>query len=71
MGGLFRVFRVVRLVVVGALCLLIGVAARQLFDAYGPDMMLFLKKKPAEAEIHIIQPPPPGIPTSREPVETF
>lgn len=49
----------VRLVVVGVVCLLIGVAARQLLDAYGPEMMLFLKKKPVEAEVHVTQPPPP------------
>lgn len=61
----------VRIVVVGALCLLIGVAARQLFDAYGPDMMRFLKKKPAEAEVHLIPTPPLDIHPSGESVETF
>ena len=69
--GLLRVFRLFRLVVVGVLCLLIGVAARQLLDAYVPEMTLFLQKKPAEAEVQVVQPPPPDIDPSWEAVETF
>jgi len=71
MRGLSRVFHVARLVVVSVVCLLIGVAARQLFDAWGLERMPFLKKEPVEAEVHVIVTPPPDIQPSREPVEPF
>ncbi len=43
-GGAVRLFHAVRMVVVACVCLLIGVSARHLIDAYGPEMISALKK---------------------------
>jgi hypothetical protein len=57
MQGAVKVFRLVRLVVVAVVCLLIGVSARQLFDAYGRDMIPFLREAKSHTEAHVIMPP--------------
>ena len=55
--GAVKAFRFLRLVVVAVVCLLIGVSARQLFDAYGRDMIPFLREVKTETEAHLIVPP--------------
>ena len=55
---LASVFRAVRVVVVALVCLLIGVSARHLFDAYGRELIPFLKQERIEAEIRVIRAPP-------------
>jgi|GEM_PF-2388791 len=71
MQGLARILHAVKLIVVAVVCLLIGVTARHLFDAYGKEMFPFLKEKRVEAETHVIAPPQQGIPLARNPVEPF
>ena len=47
------VLHAVKVVVVAFVCLIIGFSARQLFDAYGKEMIPFLKKAQSETEIHL------------------
>jgi hypothetical protein len=69
--GLAKILHAVKLIVVAVACLLIGVTARHLFDAYGKEMVPFLKEKRVEAETHVIAPPHQKIPLARNPVEPF
>jgi hypothetical protein len=69
MQGLTRILHAVKLIVVAVICLFIGVTARQLFDAYGREIVPFLKEKRVEAETYEVVPPQQQIPLSREPVE--
>jgi hypothetical protein len=55
--GAVKAFRLARLVVVAAVCLLIGVSARQLFDAYGKDMIPFFREVKTETEAQVILSP--------------
>ena len=71
MQGLARILHAVKLIVVAVVCLLIGVTARHLFDAYGKEMVPFLKGKRVEAETHVIAPPQQETPLARNPVEPF
>jgi len=71
MQGLARILHAVKLIVVAVVCLLIGVTARHLFDAYGKEMVPFLKEKRVEAETHVIVPPQQEIPLTRNPVDSF
>ena len=57
MQGAVKAFRLVRLLIVAVVCLLIGVSARQLFDAYGRDMIPFLREVKTETEAHEILSP--------------
>ncbi len=43
--GVLKAFRLVRVLLVAFVFLLIGFSARQLLDAYGPDMIPFVKKE--------------------------
>ena len=67
--GAVKVFRAVRMVIVACVCLLIGFSARQLFDAYVPEMILFLKKDRLDAEVQVIATPQQDLSVSLEPVE--
>jgi hypothetical protein len=67
--GAMKVFRAVRMVIVACVCLLIGFSARQLFDAYVPEMIPFLKKDRLDAEVHVIPAPQQDLSVSLEPVE--
>jgi hypothetical protein len=49
LGGLLLVLRVVRVAVVAVVCLLVGVSARHLFDAYGRELIPFLAQEHVEA----------------------
>ena len=69
--GLAKTLHAVKLIVVAVVCLLIGVTARHLFDAYGKEMVPFLKEKHVEAETHVIAPPRHEIPLTRNPVDPF
>ena len=69
--GALRVFRAVRMVIVACVCLLIGFSVRQLFDAYVPEMIPFLKKEPLDAEVHVIPSPQRDLSVSLEPVEPY
>jgi hypothetical protein len=69
--GLVRILHAVKLTVVAVICLLIGVTARQLFDAYGKEMVPFLKGKRVEAETRVIESPQPDHPLTRKLVEPF
>ena len=71
MQGLAKILHAVKLIVVALVCLLIGVTARHLFDAYGKEMVPFLNDKRVEAETHVIMPPQQESPLSRSPVEPF
>jgi hypothetical protein len=71
MQGLARILQAVKLIIVAVVCLLIGVTARHLFDAYGKEMVPFLKEKRLEAETHVIVPPQQEMPLVRNPVEPF
>lgn len=71
MQGLEKILHAVKLIVVAAVCLLIGVTARHLFDAYGKEMVPFLKEKRVEAETHVVEPRQEEIPLVRKPVEPF
>lgn len=67
--GAVKVFRIVRMVVVACVCLLIGFAARQLFDSYVPEMVPFLKNERLDAEVQFIPTPQQDLSVSLEPVE--
>ena len=67
--GAVKVIRAVRMVIVACVCLLIGFSARQLFDAYIPEMVPFLEKDRFDAEVHVIPTPQQDLPVSLEPVE--
>jgi len=69
MQGAVKVFHLVRMVIVACVCLLIGFSARQLFDAYGPEMIPFLKKERLDREVHVIPTPQQDVSVSLEPVE--
>jgi hypothetical protein len=69
--GLAKTLHAVKLIVVAVVCLLIGVTARHLFDAYGKEMVPFLKGKRVEAETRVVAPPRQEIPLPRKPVEPF
>lgn len=57
MRGAVRAFRLVRLVVVALVCLLIGVSARQLLDAYGREVIPFLREVETDTVANEILPP--------------
>jgi hypothetical protein len=61
--GFLSVLRVARVVVVALVCLLVGVSARHLFDAYGRELIPFLKQERVEAVI----PSEQGIPQPLSP----
>ena len=67
--GAVKVFHVVRMVIVACVCLLIGFTTRQLFDAYVPEMIPFLKKERLEVEAPVIPTPHQDLSVSLEPVE--
>jgi hypothetical protein len=67
--GAVKVFRGVRTVIVACVCLLIGFSARQLFDAYVPEMIPFLKKDRMDAEVYVIPTAQEELSVSLEPVE--
>ncbi len=69
MQGAVKVFHVVRMVIVACVCLLIGFSARQLFDAYVPEMIPFLEKERLDAEVHVLPTPQQDLSVSLEPVE--
>ena len=54
MEGAWKVFRALRMLVVACVCLLIGFSARQLFDAYVPDLISHLKKDLFDAEVRVV-----------------
>ena len=47
--GALKVFYAVRMVVVACVCLLLGFSARQLFDAYVPEMISRLTQERIES----------------------
>jgi hypothetical protein len=57
MAGAVKMFYAVRMLVVACVCLLIGFSARQLFDAYVPDMISHLKKNLLDAEVQVLPSP--------------
>lgn len=65
--GAVKVFHIVRTVIVACVCLLVGFSARQLFDAYVPEMIPFLKKEHLDAEVHIIPTPQQDLSVNLEP----
>ena len=69
--GVVRVFRFVRLVVVAVVCLLIGVSARQLFDAYAREKIPFLRDKDTDGEVYVVTHPTQDSPATLAPVEPF
>lgn len=69
--GVFRVLRFVRLVVVAVVSLLIGVSARQLFDAYGKERIPFLRDKDTDREVYVVTYPAQDNPVMPPPVEPF
>ena len=69
--GLVKILHAVKLIVVAVMCLLIGVTARQLFDAYGREIVPFLREEGVEAEIYEMASPQQEISLPRKPVELF
>lgn len=69
MQGAVRVFRTVRMLVVACVCLLIGFSARQLFDAYVPDMISHFKKDLLDAEVRLVPSPRRDLSASLPPAE--
>ena len=67
--GAVKVFRGVRMLIVACVCLLIGFSTRQLFDAYIPEMIPFLKKERLDAEVQVIPTPQQDLSVSLEPGE--
>jgi hypothetical protein len=67
--GLFRVLQAVKVVLVALVCLVIGFSARQLFDAYGKEMIPFLKKARTETELQVIVTTPETIPLTQQGVD--
>lgn len=67
--GVVKVFYLVRMVVVACVCLLIGFSARQLFDAYAPEMIPFLQTDRHDAEVQVVPSPQQDLSVSLEPVE--
>jgi hypothetical protein len=67
--GAVKVFHVFRMVIVACVCLLIGFSARQLLDAYAPDMISFLKKERIDSEVHVIPTPQQDLSVGLEPTE--
>ncbi len=53
MQGAVRLFHALRMLVVACVCLLIGVCARHLIDAYGPEVVSSLRKARLNAEVPV------------------
>ena len=71
MHGLVKTLHAVKLILVAVICLFIGVTARQLFDAYGREVIPFLREKGVEAETYEAVSPQQQIPLPRKSVELF
>jgi len=67
--GLVKVLHAVKLIVVAVICLLIGMTARQLFDAYGREMVPLLREERVEAEMYEVDLPQQEIPLPRKPAD--
>jgi len=60
-----------KVTVVAVVCLLIGVCARQLFDAYARERIPFLREKDTESEVYVILSPSQEASPTRRPVEPW
>ena len=67
--GALKVLHAVKVVVVACVCLLLGFTARQLFDAYVPEMISNLTQERVDTEVQLVPAPQQDFTVSLEPVE--
>lgn len=65
-----KALHALKVTVVAVICLLIGVCARQLFDAYAKEKIPFLREKDAESEVYVILSPSQEASPTPGPVES-